>query len=89
MKKQVTLFSSPSCGPCNALKPILSEVRAQHGFNLTVISASPNTQQEFVTRNVRSVPTIVVLDGETEVARKTGAMSREMLIEFLKEAGAI
>lgn len=86
---QVTLFSSTTCAPCNALKPILAKVRAEHGFDLTIVVAGPNTQEEFVSRGIRAVPTLVVLDGEAEVARKQGAMSEAMLIEFLKEAGAV
>lgn len=84
---QVTLFTSPSCAPCNLLKPILAKVRAEHGFDLTFVSASPNTQAEFQQRNVRAVPTLIVLDGETEVTRHAGGMTEAKLIDFLKSAG--
>lgn len=86
---QVTLFTSKTCAPCNLLKPILAEVRAKHGFDLTLIEAMPNTQEEFATRGIRAVPTIIVLDGETEVARHSGGMTEQKLIDFLTAAGVV
>lgn len=89
MRKQVTLFTSRTCAPCNLLKPILAKIRAEHGFDLTIVDASPNTQEEFQARGIRAVPTLVVLEGETEITRHSGGMTEAKLIEFLKGAGVM
>lgn len=86
---QVTLFTSSACAPCNLLKPIIAKVRAEHGFDLTFVSAGPNTQEEFQARGVRAVPTLIVLNGEVEVARHSGGMTEVKLIDFLKNAGVL
>ena len=86
---QVILFTSRACAPCNMLKPIIAKVRAEHGFDLTFVDATPNTQEEFQARGIRAVPTLIVLDGEVEVARHSGGMTEAKLMDFLKNAGML
>lgn len=84
MDKQVTMFSGVSCAPCHALKPIMAKLTAKHGLDFTLVSAGPNTQHEFQARGIRSVPTVVILDGETEIGRFTGLKTEEQVEQFLR-----
>lgn len=86
---QVTVFTTNSCAPCNAMKPIIGKLRTEHKFDLTIIAATPNTQFEFTEKNIRTVPTVIVFDGSTEVARMVGGKTEAEIAEFLTSAGVI
>lgn len=85
---QVLIYTSPTCGPCKALKPILFELADQRGFNCTAVEASPATQAEFFDLGIRAVPTVIVLDDDhKEVGRFSGAKGKADLEKWLAEAG--
>lgn len=87
---QVLIFTSPTCGPCKTLKPLLMGMAVTHNFNCTTVQASAETQAEFLKHNVRAVPTVVVLnDGGEDVGRFTGLKTEEALFKFLKDCAVI
>ena len=86
---QVTIYTSPTCAPCKTLKPILMGLAVVYQFNCVAIQAGPNTQAEFVERGVRTVPTVIVFDGDREVARFSGNQSSDFIEHFLRDNGVI
>lgn len=86
---EVTIFTSPTCGPCKVLKPMLMQMAIEHNFNCLAVEASPGTQAIFGKYEVRSVPTVVVTDGNKELGRFTGVRTQESVFDFLKACAVI
>lgn len=86
---QVIIFTSKTCGPCKVVKPLLMGAAITHGFACSEVEAGPATQQTFFENGVRQVPTVIVRNGDSEVARFTGAATAQMIEAFLKEHGVI
>ncbi len=77
--KTLKYFSATWCGPCKVFKPVMKEL-AGEGYNIEFIDVDKDGEQaaEF---GIRSVPTTVVMDGNKEVSRFTGAISKSEVIE--------
>ena len=76
-------FSASWCGPCKMLSKTIEQVKDELDCDIIEI----DIDDDFETANkfqIRGVPTIVLMDGETEVARKTGSMSAAELKNFVK-----
>ena len=70
MSKRILRFTASWCGPCKTLAENLE--RADLGLPIEVIDidAQEELAQEY---GIRSVPTLVMLDGNIEMKRMTGA----------------
>ena len=79
MKYTVLKFERPGCAPCKTLDQLLEK----HDIKVTKVDQikSPEMFQEF---NVRSVPTILVLNHENEVEQTIIGVVEHALIS-LKE----
>ena len=67
--KQYLYFSAPWCGPCRMLGPVMSEVNSTIPVQKINIDEDPTTAQQY---NVRSIPTVVLLENGQEVKRLVG-----------------
>jgi thiol-disulfide isomerase/thioredoxin len=77
-------FSASWCGPCKMLSKTIEQVKDELDCDIIEI----DIDDDFETANkfqIRGVPTLVLMDGETEVARKTGSMSAAELKNFVKK----
>ena len=76
-------FYAEWCGPCRALMSVLSEVLpAYPGIQMEKVEVDEN--EEFTEGfGIRNLPTLILLDGDVEVARITGALGRSELQEWL------
>jgi thioredoxin-like negative regulator of GroEL len=72
--KQVLYFSAPWCGPCRAFKPIMESLQTEMSITFIDVDSSPQTA---ATWNVRSVPTVLVIENGIEKSRLVGAKSKE------------
>ena len=72
--KQVLYFSAPWCGPCRAFKPVMESLQSEMSVTFIDVDSSPQTAAQY---NVRSVPTIVVIQNGTEIGRAVGAKTKE------------
>lgn len=71
-KKTVVFFLNPNGGPCQAQNEILQKLVLDRGgsFNVTYVSAmQPENQKAFYDYGVRSLPTLVLVDGSGKISR--------------------
>ena len=72
--KQLLYFSAPWCGPCRTFKPIIESLQPEISITFYDVDNSP---QEAAQYNVRSVPTVIVVQNGAEVGRLVGARPKE------------
>lgn len=70
--KEIVVFSSPTCAPCKALRPVLDKEAAQRGFSYRYVEMAMKNQAEFVEHEIRAVPTVICKSDGVEI----GGMSR-------------
>ena len=72
--KQVLYFSSTWCNPCKAYRPLLESMQNEMPITFIDVDSSPQTSDQY---NIRSVPTIVVIQNGMEIGRAVGARTKE------------
>ncbi len=78
-------FWAEWAGPCKMIKPHFDELATAYEGRLAV--ARHNIDQNPVTapeQNVTSIPTLIIYKRGVEVARKSGALSKGQLTEFVE-----
>jgi thioredoxin 1 len=77
-------FWADWCGPCKMVAPVLEEIAAEKGDQLTVakldIDANPDTARQF---NVMSIPTMILFKSGQPVKTIVGAKSKAALLREL------
>ena len=83
--KKAKYFSAVWCGPCKVFKPIMKEL-SDEGYDIEFIDGDEN-QDLAVQYNIRSVPTTIILEGESfsyhETDRIVGVRSKQEMIKIL------
>jgi thioredoxin 1 len=70
-------FSAQWCQPCSTLSPIMAQV----GQSVSVQKIDVDSQSALASQyNVRNVPTVILVNGSTEVKRFVGIQSKETYI---------
>jgi thioredoxin 1 len=81
--KHVLYFTADWCNPCKKVKPIVEELNREQiiaKFFIIDVDQELEMASDF---EVRSIPTFVLVEDNQEVARTTGAKTREQLMEFI------
>ena len=79
--KTLKYFTATWCGPCQRFKPIMQEVANEgHSVQFIDIDSERDTTEQY---NVRSVPTVVIMENGSEVNRLIGATSKQVILESL------
>lgn len=60
--KILMVFTSPTCGPCRTLKPLLAEIDRESPFLHEIVSYDADTAELFKQFGVRNVPALVHVD---------------------------
>lgn len=81
--KAVVDFYATWCGPCKMFGPIFEEVAGENNYNFIKLDVDKNSDRARQ-YGVMSIPTIILFKDGKELKRKTGFMSKEEFIEFLK-----
>jgi thioredoxin 1 len=80
--KEVLKFYADWCGPCKMLSKTLENLKDN---NIPIREVDIDEQTDLAVQyNVRSVPTMVLLENGSEVKRVVGSMSLEKIKEFLR-----
>jgi thioredoxin 1 len=78
--KKVYKFSAAWCGPCKALTKTLSTIESPVEVEEVDIDANPDLTRQY---NIRGVPTLVLVDDETELKRKVGVISAPEFLSWV------
>lgn len=66
-------FTSPTCGPCKAVKPVISELTEDHtNFRWISIDTTADPTNVATMYKVTHVPTMVAVNNGVEIGRHTG-----------------
>lgn len=88
-KPVLVVFSASWCPPCKTMKRQVwpdAKVAAavENGFVSMYVDVDLKQYEPVVERyNIRGIPSILVLDGEGQVVRQAGSMSRSETLDFL------
>ena len=79
--KEVLKFSASWCGPCKALTMTIASAG---DLGVTITEMDVVEQLTLAAKyDIRSVPTMIMMEDGVELKRKTGAMNLAQLKEFL------
>ena len=81
--KHVLYFTADWCNPCKKVKPIVEELNKEQiiaKFFMIDVDEELEMASDF---GVRSVPTFILIKDNQEIARTTGAKTKEELLEFI------
>jgi thioredoxin 1 len=79
-------FFAAWCGPCQALMPILKQVKDQLGDQIKIVKIDVDKNQNIVTQwQVRGVPTLILFKNGKQVWRQSGVLSKEQIINVVLE----
>lgn len=75
-------FSASWCGPCKMLSTTIAGIKDEIPYPIEEIDVDVNTDlaKKF---SIRGVPTMILVNEDTEVKRKVGVMTTSELKQFL------
>ncbi len=80
-------FWAPWCGPCRTMAPWFAQAAGmlEPGYRLAKVNTEE--QEQLAARfGIRSIPTLVMFKGGEEVARTSGAMPAQALVDWVRAA---
>jgi thioredoxin 2 len=80
-------FWAPWCGPCRMMAPAYEKVSQDMQGRARFVKVNTEVEQGLAAKfNIRSIPTLAVFSGGSEIARHPGAMSAADLMRWVSAA---
>ncbi len=81
-------FWAPWCGPCKAMAPAFAQASLMLGSKARLVKVNTEEQQALGAQySIRSIPTVLIFKGGREVARRSGAVSAQELLQWVHSVG--
>ena len=80
--KKIIRFTASWCQPCKGLAMTLANIETNVPIEVVDIDVLPEIATEY---GIRGVPTLVMLDGNTEIKRLVGVKPENDLREWINE----
>ena len=78
--KRLYYYSAAWCVPCQSFGPVMDQVASV----IPVIKVNVDYEADLTAKsNVKSVPTVILVENDQEVRRFTGAKSYEQVMQFI------
>lgn len=78
-------FWAEWCGPCKALGPIVEEIARDYEGKVKVAKLNVDENSKTAARfGVRSIPTLIIFNGQTEVGKIVGAVPKGQIQDALE-----
>lgn len=74
-------FFGTWCGPCKQLSPIMNQVSQEVPVDKIDVDSQSDMALKY---NVRNIPTVVLVNGETEVKRFVGVQPKNTYLNAVK-----
>lgn len=82
-------FFGTWCGPCQALMPILKDVKDELGDAVKIVKIDIDKNQALATKyQVRSVPTMILFKDGAPKWRQSGVLQKKDIVSVIKTHGA-
>ena len=79
--KQILYFTGTWCQPCKNLGPIIDKLSS----NINVNKIDVDNNKELVMKfNVKSIPTVILLENGNEIRRFVGSKSENEVLTFIQ-----
>jgi thioredoxin-like negative regulator of GroEL len=79
--KKLLYFSAGWCQPCRTLGPIMEQVAQDIPVQKINVDLQKESTAQF---NIRTIPTVILMENEQEIRRFTGVKSLNEIINFYK-----
>jgi len=78
--RRLYYYSASWCVPCQSFGPVMDQV----GAVIPVVKVNVDYEADAITNaNVRSVPTVILVENDQEIRRFTGAKSYQDVMQFI------
>lgn len=79
---KILKFYATWCGPCKSLSAVIESIKDEIPYEIEEIDSDENMDMARK-YNIRSLPTMVIVEGDTEIKRQMGMMNAQQLKEFM------
>ena len=80
--KHVFYFTADWCQPCKRVRPIVEDINKESIVKFQIIDV--DSEKELAKKfELRSIPTFILFENEKEIARITGAKTKQELLDFI------
>lgn len=78
-------FWAPWCGPCRSMAPAYEQAAAALEPHFRVVKVDTEAQQALGAQyGIRSIPTLMLLQGGREIKRQAGAMDARRIVDWAR-----
>ena len=79
-------FWAPWCGPCRMMAPAFEQAAKQLEPRIQLLKVNTEQQQALAAKyNIRSIPTLILFRSGRELARMSGALDAQGLVQWAEQ----